>query len=54
MIFKIILILTALILGAAIVYDRLTGRKVTKKILWPIILGFSAVVVGIMVRGFIE
>lgn len=51
MIFKVILILAALALGAAIIYDKITGRRVTRKVLWPIMIGFAAVVIAVMVRG---
>ena len=54
MIFKIILILAALALGGAMIYDRITGRRVTRKVLWPIMIGFAAVVIGIMVRSFVD
>ena len=54
MIFKVILILAALALGAAIIYDKITGRRVTRKVLWPIMIGFAAVVIAVMVRGYLD
>ena len=38
----------------AIIYDRVTGSKITRWIMWPAILGFIAIVIAIMIKGFID
>ena len=54
MIFKSLLILSALAIAAATIYDRFTGRRVTRKVMWPILIGFGAVVIGIMARSYFD
>jgi|TARA_Y100000814_G_C12182649_1_gene351915 hypothetical protein len=54
MIFKIILIIVVIMLVIAIIYDRVTGSKITRWIMWPAILGFIAIVIAIMIKGFID
>jgi len=54
MIFKALLILSALAMAVAMIYDRFTGRRVTRKVMWPILIGFGAIVIGIMARSYFD
>ena len=54
MLLKIMIILGGLAIAAAMLYDRLTGKRMTRKILWPLAGGLAAILIAIAARGFLE
>ena len=54
MILKIIIILGGMAIISAMIYDRFTGKRMTRKILWPLAGGVAAIFIAIAVRSFLE
>ena len=54
MIFKTIIILGGLAIIGAMIYDRFTGKRTTRRIIWPLAGGVSAIFIAIAVRSFLE
>ena len=54
MLLKALIILGGLAIVGAMIYDRFTGKKMTRKILWPLAGGVAAIIIAIIVRGFLR
>ncbi len=54
MIVKIIIVLGGMAIIGAMIYDRLTGKRMTRKILWPLAGGAAAIFIAIAVRSFLD
>jgi hypothetical protein len=54
MIIKAIIILGGLAILAAMIYDRFTGKRMTRKILWPLAGGVAAIFIAIAARSLLD
>ncbi len=54
MLLKLIIILGGVAIAGAMIYDRFTGKKMTRKILWPLAGGVAAILIAIAVRSFLR
>ena len=54
MLLKIVIILGGMAIVASMVYDRFTGKRTTRKILWPLAGGVAAIFIAIAVRSFLD
>ena len=54
MLLKSLIILGGMAIIGAMIYDRFTGKRVTRKILWPLAGGVAAIILAIAVRSFLE
>jgi hypothetical protein len=54
MLLKTLIILGGLAIVGAMIHDRFTGKKMTRKILWPLAGGGAAIVIAIAVRSFLR
>jgi|TARA_B100000809_G_scaffold244542_1_gene270555 hypothetical protein len=54
MLLKALIILGGLAIVGAMIYDRFTGKKMARKIIWPLAGGVAAIIIAIIVRGFLR
>lgn len=54
MLLKSLIILGGMAIIGAMIYDRFTGKRVTRKILWPLAGGVAAIFLAIAVRSFLD
>ena len=54
MLLKSLIIFGGMAIIGAMIYDRFTGKRVTRKILWPLAGGVAAIFLAIAVRSFLE
>ncbi len=54
MLLKIIILVGGITIFGAMIYDRFTGKKVTRKILWPLAGAVAAVFIAIAARGMMN
>ncbi|MEE8173373.1 MAG: hypothetical protein V3T62_10635 [Alphaproteobacteria bacterium] len=54
MILKTLIILGGMAIIGAMIYDRFTGKRMTRKILWPLAGGVAAIFIAIAVRSFLD
>jgi hypothetical protein len=54
MLLKTLIIFGGLAIVGAMIHDRFTGKKMTRKILWPLAGGAAAIVIAIAVRSFLR
>lgn len=53
MILKFLLVVGGLMLIGTMIYDRFTGRRVTRKLAYPLLGALVAVIIAIAVRSFV-
>jgi hypothetical protein len=54
MILKIIIILGGLAIIGSMIYDRFTGKRTTRRILWPLVGSVAAIFIALAVRNFLD
>jgi hypothetical protein len=54
MLLKLIIFLGGAVIVGAMIYDRFTGKKMTRKILWPLAGGVAAIIIAIIVRTIVR
>ena len=54
MLLKIVIILGGMAIVASMAYDRFTGKRTTRKILWPLAGGVAAIFIAIAMRSFLD
>tara|TARA_B100000029_G_C16993996_1_gene748591 strand:- start:412 stop:576 length:165 start_codon:yes stop_codon:yes gene_type:complete len=54
MLLKLILLIGGILIFSAMIYDRFTGKKVTRKLLWPLAGAVAAVFIAIAARGMMN
>ena len=54
MLLKSLIIFGGMAIIGAMIYDRFTGKRVTRKILWPLAGGVAAIFLAFAVRSFLE
>ena len=54
MLIKIIIILGGIGIVAAIIYDRVTGKKVTRRVIWLLGAALIMVIIAIAIRSYLR
>ena len=54
MLLKLIIFFGGAAIVSAMIYDRFTGKKMTRKILWPLAGGVAAIIIAIIVRTIVR
>ena len=54
MLLKLIIFLGGVAIIGAMIYDHFPGRKMTRKILWPLAGGVAAIIIAIIVRSLVR
>lgn len=52
-ILKILLIVGGLLVLGTMIYDKFTGRRATRRVVWPLAIGGALVFVGIVVKTYV-
>jgi len=54
MLLKLILLIGGITIFGSMVYDRFTGKRITRRILWPLAGAVAAVLIAIAVRAMVK
>jgi predicted permease len=54
MIFKILLFLLAIAIFVSLIYDRFTGKRTARKIIWPLAGGLAVLFIAFAALNFLE
>ena len=54
MLLKLIIIRGGVAIVGSMIYDRFTGKKMTRKIVWPLAGGLAAIIIAIAVRSILR
>ena len=53
MILKLLIVCGGLLLLGLLLYDRLTGRRLARKIMIPLAIAFAAALIGIAAKAYL-
>lgn len=54
MLLKLILLIGGITIFGSMIYDRFTGKKVTRRILWPLVGAVAAILIAVAVRSMVK
>ena len=54
MLLKLLLLIGVITIFGSMIYDRFTGKKMTRRIVWPLAGAIAAVLIAIAVRAMVK
>ncbi len=54
MLLKLLLLIGGITIFGSMIYDRFTGKRMTRRIVWPLVGTFTAVLIAIAVRAMVK
>tara|TARA_Y100000588_G_scaffold170497_1_gene184344 strand:+ start:89 stop:253 length:165 start_codon:yes stop_codon:yes gene_type:complete len=54
MLLKLLLLIGGITIFASMIYDRFTGKKMTRRIVWPLLGTIAAVLIAIAARTVVK
>ncbi len=54
MLLKLLLLIGGITIFGSMIYDRFTGKKMTRRIVWPLAGAIAAVLIAIAVRAMVK